>query len=91
MDGNLTSGTIWKWQSLTLNLGNLTGAKNIDLVVGAKITWPTTQAGGTNFMKYANQPGVTPSPPPYMQVKAPNGSWVNVPDDREFPIPPYNG
>jgi hypothetical protein len=87
MDGSFTTGTIWKWQSLTLNLGNLTGAKDINLVVGAKITWPTTQAGGENFLKYASEPGVTPSPPPYMQVLAPNGSWVNVPNDREFPIP----
>ena len=56
-------------ESLTLNLGNLTGAKEINLVVAAKITWPTTQAGGTNFLKYANKPGVMPSPPPYMQVR----------------------
>ena len=87
LDGKFTTGTRWKWQSLTLNLGNLTGAKEINMVVAAKITWPTTQAGGENFLSYANQPGVTPSPPPYMQVKAANGSWVNVPDDREFPIP----
>ena len=57
------------------------------MVVAAKITWPTTTAGGENFMSYANEPGVIPSPPPYMQVMAPNGSWVNVPEDREFPIP----
>ena len=87
LDGNFTPGATWQWQSLTLNLGNLTGAQQINLVVTAKITWPTTSAGGENFMSYANQPGVTPSPPPYMQVMAPNGSWVNVPDDREFPIP----
>jgi hypothetical protein len=87
LDGDFTTGTMWNWQSLTLNLGNLTGAKQIDLVVAAKITWPTTQAGGSNFLTYASEPGVTPSPPPYMQVMAANGSWVNVPDDREFPIP----
>ena len=84
---NFTPGAVWKWQSLTLNLGNLTGAPQVNLVVAAKITWPTTAAGGENFMSYANQPGVIPSPPPYMQVLAPNGSWVNVPEDREFPIP----
>ncbi len=87
MDGNFTSGTRWSWNSLTLNLGNLTGAKEIKLVVAATINWPTTQAGGNNFMTYANQPGVTPSPPPYMEVKAQNGSWVRVPDDRQFPLP----
>ncbi len=87
LDGDTTSFAIWSWNHLTLNLGNLTGAKEIKLVVGATITWPTTQAGGNNFMKYANQPGVTPSPPPYMEVKAANGSWVRVPDDRQFPLP----
>ena len=87
LDQNFTTATRWQWQSLTLNLGNLTGAKQINLVVAAKIVWPTTSAGGENFMSYANQPGVIPSPPPYMQVLAPNGSWVNVPNDREFPIP----
>ncbi len=90
-DGNYTPGTTWAWNNLTLNLGNLTGAKEINLVVAAKITWPTTQAGGTNFLKYANEPGVTPSPPPYMEVKAANGTWVKVPDDREFPIPKVTG
>jgi hypothetical protein len=87
LDGNTTSSTIWTWNQLTLNLGNLTGAQQIKLVVGATINWPTTQAGGNNFMKYANQPGVTPSPPPYMEVKAANGSWIRVPDDRQFPLP----
>ena len=87
LDGNFTTATRWAWNSITLNLGNLTGAQDIKLVVAAKITWPTAQAGGENFMKYASEPGVMPSPPPYMQVKAANGSWVNVPDDREFPLP----
>ena len=87
LDGKSTNSTIWTWNSLTLNLGNLTGAQEIKLVVGATINWPTTQAGGNNFLKYANQPGVIPSPPPYMEVKAQNGSWIRVPDDRQFPLP----
>ncbi len=84
---NFTPGATWQWQNLTLNLGNLTGAPQINMVVAAKITWPTTSAGGENFLSYASEPGVIPSPPPYMQVLAPNGTWVNVPEDREFPIP----
>ncbi len=87
MDGVFTSGTRWQWNNLTLNLGDLSGAKEIKLIVGATINWPSTSAGGTNFLKYASQPGVTPSPPPYLEVKAANGSWVRVPDDREFPLP----
>jgi len=86
-DNDFTTANRWTWNSITLNLGNLAGAKNIYLVVAARTDWPSTQAGGVNFMSYANKPGVMPSPPPYMQVKAKNGSWVNVPDDRQFPIP----
>jgi len=87
LDNNFTSANRWTWNNITLNLGNLSGAKNIYLVVAARTDWPSTQAGGENFMSYADEPGVMPSPPPYMQVKAENGSWVNVPDDRQFPIP----
>jgi hypothetical protein len=87
LDGKYTSANRWTWNNLTLNLGNLAGAKTIDLVVAARTEWPSTSAGGENFMSYANKPGVMPSPPPTMQVMAGNGSWVNVPEDREFPIP----
>jgi molybdopterin-binding protein len=87
LDNVFTTATRWSWNNITLNLGNLAGAKNIYLVVAARTDWPSTQAGGENFMSYADEPGVMPSPPPYMQVKAENGSWVNVPDDRQFPIP----
>ena len=87
LDNDFTTANRWAWNSITLNLGNLAGAKNIYLVVAARTEWPSTQSGGWNFMSYANKPGVMPSPPPYMQVKAENGSWVNVPDDRQFPIP----
>jgi hypothetical protein len=87
IDGVYTSGTRWAWGNLTLNLGDLSGAKEIKLVFAAKIFWPTTSAGGSNFMSYANKPGVMPSPPPYMEVKAANGTWIRVPDDRQFPLP----
>jgi len=87
LDNTFTTANRWTWNNLTLNLGNLTGAKEINLVVAARINWPTTTAGGVNFMSYASQPGVMPSPPPNMEVKAANGSWVPVPNDREFPIP----
>jgi len=87
LDNKFTTALRWAWNNITLNLGNLDGAKNIYLVVAARTVWPTTQAGSENFMSYAKKPGVMPSPPPYMQVKAENGSWVNVPADRQFPIP----
>jgi hypothetical protein len=87
LDNNFTTATRWTWNNITLNLGDLTNAKEINLVVGAKIVWPSTQSGGINFMSYAKKPGVMPSPPPFMEVKAENGSWIPVPSSREFPIP----
>jgi hypothetical protein len=87
LDGAFTTANRWSWNNLTLDLGNLANAKNINLVVAARTEWPSTSAGGVNFLSYASKPGVMPSPPPTMQVMAANGSWVNVPEDREFPIP----
>ena len=87
MDGVFTSGTRWQWNNLTLNLGDLSGAKEIKLIVGATINWPSTSAGGTNFLKYASQPGVTPSPPPYLEVKAANGSWDPFQTIESSPYP----
>ena len=89
-DGNFTSALRWTWNTLDLNLGNLTNAQQINLVVNAVIGWPTDQAGGDWASQFASQPGVTPSPPPYMEVKDAGGNWVKVPGDREFPIPPVN-
>ena len=90
LDGNYTVAQPNTWNTLDLNLGNLTGTKQINLVVNAIMGWPTDQAGGSWNTQYANQPGVTPSPPPYMEVKNAAGDWVKVPNDREFPIPPVN-
>ncbi len=80
----------WTWNTLDLNLGNLTGAQQINLLVTAVIAWPTNQAGGDWAAQFASQPGVTPSPPPYMEVKDQNGNWIAVPNNREFPMPPVN-
>ena len=90
LDGNSTTATRWAWNTLELNLGNLTGAQQIKLVVNAQTNWPTNEAGGNWASQFANQPGVTPSPPPYMEVKDANGSWVQVASNREFPIPPVD-
>ena len=89
-DGIYTVAQRWTWNTLDLNLGNLAGAQQINLVVTAVIAWPTNQAGGDWASQFASQPGVTPSPPPYMEVKDQNGSWIPVPNDREFPMPPVN-
>jgi len=46
MDGDFTTANRWSWNNITLNLGNLSGAKNIYLVVAARTEWPSTSAGG---------------------------------------------
>jgi CARDB len=89
-DGNYTVAQRWAWNTLDLDLGNLTGAQQINLIVTAVIAWPTNQAGGDWASQFATQPGVTPSPPPYMEVKDKNGNWIPVPNDRQFPMPPVN-
>lgn len=89
-DGAYTVAQRWTWNTLDLNLGNLTGAKQINLVVTAVVAWPANQAGGDWASQFASQPGVVPSPPPYMEVKDENGNWIPVPNDREFPMPPVN-
>lgn len=90
LDGNYTVAQRWTWNTLDLNLGNLHGIKQINLIVDAVIAWPTNQAGGNWASQFASQPGVTPSPPPYLEVKDQNGNWIRVPDDRQFPMPPVN-
>ena len=86
-DGITADGNLWKWDLLQLNLGNLADAEEIKLVVNGTSVW---QAGsGSNWnTQYTNQTGVTPQPPPYMEVKDANGNWVRVPDNRQFPILP---
>lgn len=90
IDGNSTLATRWMWNTLDLNLGNLAGASQIKLLINAQTNWPTNEAGGNWATQFSNQPGVTPSPPPYMEVKDAKGNWVKVPDNREFPIPPVD-
>lgn len=86
-DGITTKGNLWKWDSLQLNLGNLSGAKEIKLVVTGMSVWQAGSGSSWNS-QYTNQPGVTPQPPPFMEVKDASGNWVRVPDNRQFPILP---
>ena len=48
--------------------------------------WPSNEESGEWIGKFFNQPGVEPYPVQYMEVKAANGSWVRVPDNRQFPM-----
>jgi hypothetical protein len=104
MDGTFTTGTNginsadWddiSWNTLTLNLGDLSNAPEIKLVVKAIVDWGSGEDYVTWLDKFfaAVDAGVLPNgtqitPPPYMEVKAANGSWVRVPESRQIPLPP---
>lgn len=79
------------WNRLTLNLGDLTGATQIKLVVKAMVDWGPADSYVLWMNKfYSSQvPNHTePTPTPFMEVKDANGNWVRVPESRQFPLPP---
>jgi hypothetical protein len=79
---------------LTLDLGNLSDAKQIKLVINGMVDWG---AAGPYYdwidaFKAAAAQGLVPNgtqiyPAPYMEVKAANGSWIRIPQDRQMPNP----
>jgi hypothetical protein len=97
-DGIFTPGTnIWdnstwdnfSWNQLTLNLGNLSDAQEIKLVMTAMVDWGQSQdyynwINGFLDQKVPN--GTAILPPPFMEVKDANGNWVRVPESRQIPI-----
>jgi hypothetical protein len=79
---------------LTIDLGNLSGAKQIKLVINGKADWgdpapyyPWIES----FEKAAAQgilaDGTEISPAPYMEVKDLNGNWIRPPNDKQIPLP----
>ena len=99
-DGVFTSGFNGKysedwnnqtWNRLTLDLGDLTGAPQIKLIVKAMVNWGETDSYVLWMNKfYSTQvPNHTePTPTPFMEVKDANGNWMRVPENRQFPLPP---
>ena len=86
LDGITTIGTQFKWNTLELNLGNLSNAQEIKLIVVGSAVWPSNEESGEWIGKFVNQPGVEPYPAQYMEVKDANGNWMRVPDNRQFPM-----
>jgi len=79
------------WNRVTLDLGDLSDAQQIKLVVRGIVDWGSADDYTIWIDKFFAQPvpnGTQITPPPYMEVKDADGNWVRVPDNRQFPIPP---
>jgi len=85
-DGITTTGNEFHWDTLELNLGNLSDAEEIKLVVAGTIIYSTGEEQGAWAGQFWDKPGEKPFPPPYMEVKDANGNWIPVPDNRQFPL-----
>ena len=87
------------WNNITMNqlnldLGDLSDAPAIKLVMTGMVDWGSAD----NYYAWINQftqaaaegliPDGTPiTPNSYMEVKAANGTWLRVPQDKQIPIP----
>jgi hypothetical protein len=79
------------WNKMTLNLGNLTAASQIKLVMKAIVNWGAGEEYTTWLNKFFAQPlpnGTQVTPPPYLEIKDAYGNWMRIPDSREIPLPP---
>ncbi|MBE0512542.1 hypothetical protein IBX38_05780 [Candidatus Bathyarchaeota archaeon] len=80
-----------EWNRLELNLGDLSNAKEIKLLVNGILDWGPDEDQGKWYDRFWAQPvpnGTQPIPPPYMEVKDARGTWVRVPESRQFPMLP---
>ena len=103
LDGTFTSGSnglispSWddiSLNQLTLNLGDLSDAKEIKLVINGMIDWgsPEHYYDWIDGFKAAFITGLVANgtqiyPPPYMEIMDTSGNWVLVPTDRQMPTP----
>jgi hypothetical protein len=79
---------------LTLNLGNLSDAQQIKLVITGMVDWGPAGPyyDWIDGFNKAFAEGLVPNgtqiyPAPYMEVMDGNGNWVRVPTDRQMPTP----
>jgi hypothetical protein len=85
-DGITTTGNEFHWDTLELDLGDLSDAEEIKLIVAGTIIYSTGEEQGEWAGQFWDKPGEKPFPPPYMEVKDADGNWVPVPDNRQFPL-----
>jgi hypothetical protein len=80
-----------QWNTLTMNFGDISQANQIKLVVRAVVDWGSPDDYVTwlgNFYDPSVPDGAEVTPPPFMEVKAADGSWARVPMSRQISIPP---
>jgi hypothetical protein len=101
-DGVYTPGingddSVWNniiLNQLTLDLGNLSGAQQIKLVITGMVDWGLADPYYTwiNQFKEAAAQGLVANgtqimPAPTMEIKAADGNWIVAPQDRQIPLP----
>ena len=94
---NGNAGSSWDnitMNQLTLDLGNLSDAPAIKLVMTGMVDWGPADTYYTwiNQFKQAAanglvQDGTQITPNSYMEIMAANGTWLRVPQDKQIPIP----
>jgi hypothetical protein len=99
-DGVFTPGingydSVWNditLNQLTLDLGNLTGAPRVKLVISGMVDWGLADPYYEwidSFKKAATKglisDGTEITPAPYLEVRAANGSWIRV--QKDIPLP----
>ncbi len=79
---------------LTIDLGDLSYASNIKLVITGMVDWglADTYYNYLDLFKTAAAQGLVPDgtqimPAPTMEVLAANGTWILAPQDRQIPLP----
>ena len=86
LDGISAPANEFAFDTLELNLGDLSNAETIKLVIAGVTLYSSGQIQGEWAGSFWNKPGEQPFPPPYMEVKNENGDWIPVPENRQFPL-----
>ncbi len=78
------------WNQITLDLGDLSKAQQIKLVIRSVVDWGPAEDYNT-WLEYFYDPavpdGTEVTPPPYMEVKDANNNWIKVDWSRQIPLP----
>jgi hypothetical protein len=83
-----------EWNQLTVNLGDLSNAEQIKLVINGMVDWGPAGPyyDWIELFEVAAEEGlisgdVKITPPPFIEVVDTEGNWVRVPEERQMPIP----